>query len=487
MNQFVTLTVAILLTTAIARAAMPVAGEETPSSKPGIVVPAPVGSEAAKTVEKKTEDLLRFRSGDLLRGSLLGVSIADGLRWAHPQAKTPLAFELAGLHEVIFGARPEKPAGAVARVRLTNGDALAGELAGLTDEALKLQTPYAGSVLIKRVMLAAIEPNINLGTQLYTGPNSLAEWQRPNRGNSGWSFRKGALIANAGGGSVIGRDVKLPELASIEWDLAWQGYPSMYMLLYVENFEDYYSTECYALQMSGSTVYLQRATRGSGMNNVEQPFNYEGLQRRNKVRFALKINKTKRTFALFADGKFIKQWTDDNPFNGRGTGIGFSPQGNPVRISNITITDWDGRLDLEGSTSKDAGEDFVRLANGDKLSGKLGNIANGQVALTTSYATMQVPLERIAEVLLAGKDKAKPRRQPTDIYAFFPDGNRITLALDKLDANLVSGGSESFGKLNCQRGAFQRIQFNIYEPKPESDEEDDFSPSPSGAPMRLMR
>ncbi len=485
MNRIIfsaTVVILTVLTPHLATAKLPVAGEDIRTNKPSILVPAPVGTTAtASDKTGKSEDILRFRNTDILRGNLLALSQADGLRWAHAQSKSPLAFELGGLQEIQFGATAQVRSGGVARVRLTNGDVLAGELLALTEDALKVQTWYAGPVTIKRAMLASLEPNTSLAAQIFTGPNNLAEWQRPNRGNIGWTFRKGALISPPGGGGQnIGRDVKIPDLATIECDLAWQGYPSLYLLFYVDNIDNYYQGECYGLQISGSSIYLQRASRNSGMNNVEAAINFEGLQRRTKARVMLKVNKPKRTFALFIDGKFIKQWTDDNPFEGRGTGLGFAPQGNPLRISNITVSDWDGRLDLDDAPGKAADEDFIRLANGDKLSGRLGNIANGQAALTTSYATMQVPLERIAEITMAAKNQGKPRRQPGDVFAMFPDGSRITLALDKLDAQQLTGASESFGKITAQSSVFQKIQFNIYEPKPE-DEEDDWA-TPATAP-----
>jgi hypothetical protein len=479
MNQkcLLIVTLSLALSTA-GRAAMPVSGEVANTNKPTIVVPPPTGGSTtsdpgtAKTAAP-APDILRFRNADLLHGSLVSASASDGVRWSHPQAKSQLAFGLEGLYEIQLGDVAKPRAGTRALVLLTNGDSLAGELTALTADTLTLQTWYAGAVTIKRNMIAGLRPNIGASTSLYSGPNNLAEWERPNRGNSGWQFRKGALIAAGGGGNAIGRDLKLPDMVNIECDLAWQGYPGFYMLFFVENFDDYYSSECYALQISGTSIYLQRARRGSGMNNVESNINVENLQRKGKAHFALKINKPKRTFALFLDDKLVKQWTDDNEFAGKGTGLGFVAQGQPTRISNITISEWDGRLDIDGG-GKAAEEDFLRLANGDKLSGKLGTIANGQVALTTTFATMQIPLERVVEVLMGTKNIAKARRQTNDMYGFFADGSRVTLALEKLDGQQLTGSSENCGRLAAQRTAFQKLQFNIYEPKPE-DEEDDWS------------
>ena len=211
------------------------------------------------------------------------------------------------------------------------------------------------------------------------------------------------------------------------------------------------------------------------MNNVGSPADLNNLHRKSKTHLCLKINKSARTFALFLDNKFIKQWTDENEFTGTGTGFGLVAQGQPMRVSNIVIGNWDGQLNLDGPT-KPGTEDFVRLANGDKLSGTLNTIANNQVSITATFGKMQIPLERVTAILLSTKANLKARRQAADLYAYFVDGGRLTLNLERLDDQQLIGSSENCGRLTLQRAALQRLQFNIYEPKPD-DEEDEWGDS----------
>ncbi|MBM3859291.1 MAG: hypothetical protein FJ395_06540 [Verrucomicrobia bacterium] len=464
-----------------------------PSPAPGIVVPPPVrgGSTNEPAAPVKTEDVLKFKNADTLHGKLLSANPDDGVRWSREDAKGMINFTLANVSEVQFAnVMTPRAGGPRAVARLTNGDSLSGEIVALTKDALKLQTWYAGELAVKRPMIASVEPGLGSVSVVYAGPTALAEWQQRAGNRGGWTFKKGALVAAGGsGGIAIGRDVKLPDMASIECDVAWMGYINFYMLFYAENFENYYNSDCYALQISSGTVYLQRCQRNSGMNNVDQHVNVESLQRKNKARIALKINKQKKTVALFIDGALIKQWTDRTDFTGRGTGIGFVTQGQPTRVSNVLVTEWDGKLDLDaGSDSKAAEEDLVRLVNGDKLSGQLDSVVGGQVRFATSYAKLEIPMERVAEIVLATKNAEKPRRHANDLRAFFSDGNRLTIALDKLSPETLNGNSECFGKATFQRGAFQRLQFNIYDEAKESEEDDDWgdTPMPAGG-RRIIR
>jgi hypothetical protein len=461
---------------------------------PSINVPPPVrgGATNAPAATVKTEDVLKFKNADTLHGALVSANPDDGVRWSRDDAKSAINFTLANISEVQFAnVTSSRLGGPRAVARLTNGDSLHGEIVALTKDVLKLQTWYAGELAIKRPMIASLEPGLGTVSVLYAGPTALAEWQQRAAGSGrGWTFKKGALVAAGGsGGMTIGRDVKLPDMANIECDVAWMGYVNFYMLFYAENFENYYNSDCYALQISSGTVYLQRCQRNSGMNNVEQYVNVESLQRKNKAHIALKVNKTKKTVALFIDGSMIKQWTDRADFTGKGTGIGFVTQGQPTRVSNIVVSEWDGKLDIDTvGSGKPGEEDFVRLVNGDKLSGQLDTIANGQLHFATSYAKLDIPLARVAEIVMASKTAEKPRRQANDLRAFFVDGGRLTIALDKLSPETLSGGSECFGKASFQRGAFQRLQFNIYDEAKESEEDDDWgdTPVPAGG-RRILR
>jgi len=445
---------------------------EAATNRPGILVPAPTGGPGA-VPKAPVEDVLKFRNADLLHGTLLGISAADGLRWSRTDSKAPLVFALDNLAEVQFGAPPVPRAGTQSRVRLTNGDSLAGELVALTADTLQLQTWYAGSVTLKRPMVAAIQPNIALSLVLYAGPNSLQEWQVPRGSSNPWQFRKDALVALGNNSSVIYRDVKMADLASIDVEVAWQGYPQFSLFFYGDNVQNYYNLDGYALAVGGTSVYLQRGRGNNGMQAVDNnSTDLRQLQGKSKAVFGLRVNRTTRTFALLLDGKLVKQWTDPDEFTGSGTKVGFVTQGQPLRVSQIRVAAWDGQLQTDTGGKAVADEDYVRLANGDKLTGKLAGIKDGRIAFQTSFAEMNIPLERAAEITLSAKTAAKPRRQATDVQAMFADGGQMTLALEQVDGQSLIGTSEHCGRLTIQRTAFNRLVLNIYAPRTDDDEDE---------------
>src|SRR6185369_11573416 len=95
------------------------------------------------------------------------------------------------------------------------------------------------------------------------------------------------------------------------------------------------------------------------------------LAQKTKAHFSLRCSKAQRMIALLMDGTLIKQWTDREDFP-EGGGIVFAQQGQgAVRIKNLRITQWDGKFEDIGTPATSDKEDFVLLANNDKVKGKL--------------------------------------------------------------------------------------------------------------------
>ncbi|MEI6082803.1 MAG: hypothetical protein WCS70_00725 [Verrucomicrobiota bacterium] len=417
-------------------------------------------------------DVLKFRNGDNLHGTVLGATPTGGMRWRRSDVKEPVVFNLENVGDVLLAPRVKASVGHRVIAELTNGDALAGDLVGLVEKTLTLKTWYAGTLAIKRSMLQRVAFVGELTDATYSGPNSLEEWKGD--GNRGaWTFKKGALYGVGGGG--IGRDVKLPEVANIEFDLAWRGQLYCNVGFGFDDVRQMHQAGGYMVQMSYTQIYLQRYRPNQGSGNLGGNVEMQELQRKTKMHVSIRINKPKKLIALFIDGNLVKQWNETDDWAAKGTGMVLLSQGQgQLRVSGISVTSWDGRLDGDtGGSAKEA--DLLRLNNGDKVSGTVKSIANGQVALAASFAEMNVPQERIVAIEFASAKSERSRRNAADIQAFFPDGRRVTFALEKLDEQNLAGTSESCGRLTAALGAFRRIQFHIYEKRDDNPDEDEWS------------
>ncbi|MCX6997655.1 MAG: hypothetical protein NTV49_11355 [Kiritimatiellaeota bacterium] len=422
-------------------------------------------------------DLLKFSNGDALHGTLVSVEADGALRWRRTDIKDPVSFNPDNVLELQLAPRPPRTPRTPHRqvVELTNGDRLAGDVMALNDKVLKLDTWYAGRLELKRAMVQRIACRAAQPEAVYAGPTGLTGWTAAEGPRNSWKYKGGAFYSPLRSGGGLGRNVNLPDMANIEFDLVWHGPLYFQVGFYYSNLSNLYSSGGYMLQMNGTSVYLNRTSPNRGSNNMGSSVEIPKFQNKSKTRASIRVNKAKKTIALFLDQELVKQWTDTEEFVGSGKGLIFASQGQgQFRVSNIVVTQWDGRLEGEAAGVAPSGDDLVRFANGDKVSGMVKSIAKDEAVLTTSFSEMKVPLERIVLIELAGQKAGMARRQAGDVRASFLDGSRFTLTLEKMNDQVLAGSTENCGRVTTAFDAFSRVQFHIYAPRPKADGDDDW-------------
>lgn len=141
---------------------------------------------------QEDESVVRFANGDQLSGKVKSLS-NEALQWESMILKEPAEFDLKHILDLTMPAAPERlVAGHVAILEMTNGDSIQGQLAGIDDKEIRLETWYAGEMAFRRVNVNAvrIEPNADY---FYRGPKSLEEWTSA-RLQESWTYKSGALF-----------------------------------------------------------------------------------------------------------------------------------------------------------------------------------------------------------------------------------------------------------------------------------------------------
>lgn len=428
------------------------------------------------------DDLITFMNKDSLHGRLLSAAPDEyGVRWKHENVKNPIDFALLGISRIKLGKRQSLQRTAFgATIHLTNNDVLTGNVVSLNEEALLLDTWYAGKMSIKRLMIKQIDPNSGGGGLLYEGPTSMEGWeaQEYNEGHGqqpSWKFKNSALYATYS--LPVGRSINnIPEMVSIRFRASWRGYPSFYFAMFTDNLKQHYGSNCYMLQVSSSSLYLQRYTRNNGSRNLGS-VNHAKFSNNPPISavFTMLVDKKKKTFTLMVDDEMVKQWTDGDIFAGTGNGILFQPQsrGN-LKISDVQVAEWDGEIPDKSGTGQTLPQDLLRFTNNDKVSGTLSAIADGNIQFKTTYATLTVPVKRVAQIQMSTEKAERARRNRNDVRAEFTEKGSITLQLSKFAEGRISGNSENFGAVQLPLEAFRSLEFNIYEEKQEEDDGFDF-------------
>jgi hypothetical protein len=411
-------------------------------------------------------DVLTFRNGDRLEGELLEAN-ASGLRWRADNAAQPIWFATNFLAEVHLAPRPPRTARQLHElvVELTSGDRLTGKIVALDPKMLTLHTWYAGRLQVQRPAVKRLAYRSPEATIIYSGPTGPRDWQSV---QTGWTYRQGKLYSQRNRYCAIIKDVGLPDLASIEFDVAWRGQPYWSVAFYLSP-DVQRGWSGYQLSWNNNYLSLSRNTQGN-QRNLESNVAL-GDRRRTQARVMIRVHKPRKTIAVYLDGALVRQWTDPGEFAGTGRALLFQSQGqSEIRLGNILVAEWDGKPDAPAEASGVLPADLVRLRNGDKVSGDLHTIAGGEVQLTNSFAAVRIPLSKISAIEFSGPTGGPTNALPGEVRAVLLGGAQIFLTLEQLDRRALTGLTTFAGRVVVPLDALLRLRFPAYAGMTEEDE-----------------
>jgi hypothetical protein len=116
------------------------------------------------------------------------------------------------------------------------------------------------------------------------------------------------------------------------------------------------------------------------------------------------------------------------------------------------------------------------MQNNDKLSGALKSIQNGTMQFQTAFATLEVPMEKVAEIEFGTGGTEAPAPAPNDARLMFADRGSVTFHIDRWDDQQITGSSPNLGKVKFNPQAFTSAQFNLDKKRAEVDAFDSSGP-----------
>ncbi len=426
---------------------------------------APTGGAPSNSNAVSSLDWLQFLDGSSLHGKMASIDLTNGVRWAHPDAKEPAEFKSSNLDSISFegGSRMSPKFDANCRFRFLNGDELFGNLKGIDKNKIIFDSWLGKNLEASRDSVQSI--TFHGFSVVYEGPTTMAGWSLEANHGLSWEYRDGAFVTTRNG--VLGRDVKLPNNATIEFDLAWSAPFVLLVPLYTDVVDRFdFNASCYVLYLGGNAAGLQRVhPNGGGIMYLGSTIPVSVFAKKNRAHIEIRCNKDEARFGLFIDGVFTGQWRDENGFIGGGTGLAFSAQmsGPMLKITNLRISESDGKTE----ESKDVAitEDAISLANRDKITGTVGEMRDNKVSFSTWQTPLQIPLQRIRQIVFAVPLKKSAPADPWKVRSYFFGGGALSLVLDKWGEREVSGTHPSFGRITFDPRAVRQLEFNPDQPR----------------------
>jgi hypothetical protein len=432
-----------------------------------------VGARAAQT-----NDAIFFANGDRLRGELIVFDPQKGFQWRHPDVAKEAGIRAQNVFKLRLGERPtgERPSFPVL-VRLVNKDEFEGGLVAVEDQRIVVKTWYAGELSVPRAAIESVIPQSPKPGVIYEGPTSLDGWTQgkpplPDAEPGGWMYQQGSFVAMQS--SSIARDFKLPDLVDIQFDVAWKGFFNLAIALYADSlfpinlankdaapdFGGFYS-----LQLNNNSVNILTVKKGAPISSLGAAFMPVGAAR-SSMHVAIRVNKPEQMIHLLIDGAVVKQWKDAASFAGTGTILRFVNQtASIVRMSNLTVAEWDGRMEVSTNKPPDPKSDFVLLLNTDAVTGRVKKFSDGRLTVESQLGALEIPLARIAQLKFAEPAQPAPTPQPAVAQAALVHRGHLSLAVERIEKQMLEGKSPLLGPLKISLGALRTIQFK---PQPET-------------------
>ena len=412
-----------------------------------------------RTINPQTERVY-LTTGENFTGKLLGFTPGKSLRWSHPHVSGEMNIKADGVRRLTLAAG----VAAQARrhdcvVKFTNGDEIAGDLLGMDNGKLQLNTWYGGKLAIDMTTVKSITPGkpASTGKVAYAGPAANGnDWTRT---SGSWGFKEGVFTSSSSG-SMLGKMIdNFPKRASLDFEVDWATSMSMYVNFRTDQLNSYSSCNAYCLKLTNTRVYLYRYTRNQGGRNVGVRVNMSMGSSRN-AKISIKIDEERNITALYINGKYVAQWKDVGGFAGKGKGVLFySRTSSQMNFSNITVSEWDGTLPRQNlSVNVKGKEDFVQFGNGDSLTGQLRAIQNGELKMKSALGEFAIELGKVASIHNA-RAKGAPEMPKGSVRVTLAGRGQLTFQLLDWKNGELSVQSPSFGKATLNAKAVQAIDF----------------------------
>jgi len=417
---------------------------------------------------------------DSLPGSLVGINRGE-LIWKSPlltQQPTPfLIGRVLSLTRNAEELRTER-GDYEAIVTLTNGDTLRGKLSAIADTQIVLATSYAGDIKLRRSMVRnlVIDSHPKL---IFSGPTGMEGWMEISGKEGIWTYKDGVLESSGRGG--LFRKLDLPDKISLSFDLEWRDFLSFRFAIFCdEPNSNGFTSNGYEVECARANTIIRKRRANGGVNeeNIGR-IHIPSIMENEKVRFELRGDRRNGKFQLLVDGMPVGDWDDPQPEPSRmGAGMMFfSEDLSSLRVSHIRVAAWDGTIKQhpvvgneeegvkEPKDRQDNGRPKMILRNGDVLVGDVVSIDHDIMMVKTDFGDVALPVSRAESFSLSNAGSEEPILKNGDIRAWFPGGGRVTFRLDAFADGMLRGFSQTFGDVSFKIDAFNRIEFNLYNPE----------------------
>jgi thiol-disulfide isomerase/thioredoxin len=387
----------------------------------------------AIAAERPASAVLHLTNGDFIGGELLDARDPKMLRWQSPLFGRPLEFPLAAVNAVHYAVAgpPPQPLREYC-FEMGDDDVLFGNLLGLTDDEVELDSARLGRIHLRRNQIRRMY-HWKGADSIYLGPNGLAGW-KDSSATPQWRDEGGQLVSDRYGASLFA-DLGIPEKAVIEVELSWKRKPDFIFALGVED-RDLAAPNAFHFEVwDGELVVVGESARDADLVSVLKVAAGEG-----HVRVQVYLDQAQRRLILLSrSGKPLATLHIKGKKPPIHSGVRLTNKGGDVRIEHLRITRWNG------VAPRDVREDQSRVhrTDGSVVYGRLSTYDAKSKQFTVREGAREtiVKDDEIADVFLSPSlfvGKTSAGSIAGTLRVAYRDGSRFTGTPVRIEAGRVT-------------------------------------------------
>ena len=380
--------------------------------------------------------VLHLKGGGFITGELKNSDDAKSLTWQSPSLRDPLVFGLGAVSSVNFPLPKDvhKSSGEYS-FELSGGDLLFGSLVQVNDSDIEIETHRFGKLKVARENVQRVYRWKDGADLIYLGPNGLNGWKQALLPKDAWREESGQLVTSQEGAAIVS-DLKLPDKATIEFEIGWSSKPDFDLAFGTGPDLPSKKDHAFHIEVWDGNIVVQRETEQEA--DVESILEVGKLPKSGQIQFIAYIDQTAGRVAIYSiKGQKIADIKVAAKTPKIGTCISLTNKRGDVRLERLRISRWNG--DVPKETLAD--QSRIHLTDGSIVYGKILRYENESKSFVVESETdtgeekkveeTNVPADRIQSLFFPTRSEDKPR----SIRIIDQEGARLSGELLKVENN----------------------------------------------------
>jgi hypothetical protein len=310
---------------------------------------------------------------------------------------------------------------------------------------------------------------------VYSGPNSLEEWNRKQLNVSNWTYEDGVLTCNASG--ELKMDPETPQHFILKFTLGWQGQPNFKISFADPLLEIGKPADRYFLQYGNAGLEIKReSTAGRRYTTIVQLNRTPDQYPENTINIEIRVDRKESLIHLSINGEPEGRYKDQVAGPPAAGGISITanaPNGTTQQFSKFQLIEWN--LSKDRHLTEDRGDpktDALIIRGGDRFGGRLKSVRQSEDGMVYNFKSdfqdepLEIPESEVSSIFFASPEKpANAEKPPSNIRLKLGGNGSLHFQSCTFDDTHAIAEHSLLGKLQVVRSGIISLEHKDNPPK----------------------